>query len=201
MSYWEDATPADPYSALSPPAPHPASAGSDYSTGTAAQPPAGSDEATEGALQLPASSAEATGDASQLPAGADDGPPTPAQLRPEDVIGIQNAEAARGPPRSLHQMARDALNRISASPTRDCVLLDDAFPWMQYVAAHRQAFDIIGPGITRAMAMWRPGTNDNNRGGAERLDLHFFREDGTVCRVHPGGTRRGDARLIFERAQ
>ena len=201
MSYWEDAAPADPYSALSPPAPHPASAGSDYSTGTAAQPPAGSEEATEGALQLPASSAEATGDASQLPAGADDGPPTPAQLRPEDVIGIQNAEAARGPPRSLHKMARDALNRISASPTRDSVLLDDVFPWMQYVAAHRQAFDIIGPGITRAMAMWKPRTNDNNRGGAERLDLHFFREDGTVCRVHPGGTRRGDARLIFERAQ
>ena len=175
--YWEDAAPANPYLGLSPPAPRSAPAASAHTTSTAAQPP--------------------TKDASQLPAGADDGPPTPWQLMPWDVIGIQNAEAALGPPRSLHNMARDALNRISASPSRDSVLLDDVFPWMQYVAAHRQAFDIIGPGITRAMAMWKPRTNDNNRGGAERLDLHFFREDGTVCRVHPGGTRRGDARLIF----
>ena len=181
MSYWEDAAPADPYLGLSPPAPRSAPAASAHTTSTAAQPP--------------------TGDASQLPAGADDGPPTPWQLMPWDVIGIQNAEAALGPPRSLHNMARDALNRISASPSRDSVLLDDVFPWMQYVAAHRQAFDIIGPGITRAMAMWKPRTNDNNRGGAERLDFHFFREDGTVCRVHPGKRRTDDARLVFERAQ
>ena len=203
-SYRNDEPDQTELRAETPPSPHTApgndDAGSDYSTGTAAQPPAGSDEATEGALQLPASSAEATGDASQLPAGADDGPPTPAQLRPEDVIGIQNAEAARGPPRSLHNLARDALNRISARPTREPVVLDGVFPWVQYVAAHRQGAQIIGPGITQAIAMWKPGTNDSNRGGAPRLDFHFFREDGSVCRVHPGNRPKNDANLIFEPA-
>ena len=172
-----------------------------YGTGTATQRPAGSADSTGDAPQLPAGSADATGDAPELLAGADDGPLTPAQLRPEDVIAIQNAEAALGPPRSLHNLARDAFRSISASPTREPVVLDDVFPWVQYVATHRHAFDIIGPGITRAMAMWTPGTNDSNRGGAERLDFYFFREDETVCRVHLGGRPRDDAKLIFERAQ
>ena len=33
-----------------------------------------------------------------------------ARLKPEHVIRIQQEEAARGPPRSLHKLARDALN-------------------------------------------------------------------------------------------
>ena len=155
------------------------------------------------ATQPPEATADGTGDALQLPAVAADAPHAPAQLWPQDVIAIQNAEAAqfRGSPRSLHRLARDALQSISASPTREPVVLDGVFPWVQYVAAHKHAFDNIGPGITRAMAIWKPRTNDNNRGGAERLDFHFFREDGTVCRVHPGTRRKDDARLVFERAQ
>ena len=78
-------------------------------------------------------------------------------------------------------------------------MLDEIFPWMQYVAAHRQGAEIIGPGITQAIAMWTPGTNDSNRGGAPRLDFHFFREDGSVCRVHPGNRPKNDAKLVFER--
>ena len=49
--------------------------------------------------------------------GSTEGPPAdgdaaqlPAVLLPQHVIAIQNAEAARGPPRSLHRLARDALN-------------------------------------------------------------------------------------------
>ena len=151
----------------------------------------GSHDATKDALQLPAGSASV---------GSADGPPAAARLRPEDVTAIQNAEAARGPPRSLHKLARDALNRISAMPTREPVVLDGDFPWVQYVAAHRQGAQIIGPGITQAIAMWKPRTNDSNRGGAPRLDFHFFREDGSVCRVHPGNRPKNDANLIFEPA-
>ena len=105
---------------------------------------------------------------------------------PEHVIAIQQQEAARGPPRSLHRLARDALNTIANEPTLNTVNLDDWFPWVQYVAAHRDSAAIIGPGITHANGVFSSGTNDANRGGAPRLDFCFTRTDGTVYRVHPG---------------
>ena len=123
------------------------------------------------------------------------------RLMPEQVVAIQQEEAARGPPRSLHRLARDALNTISNNPTRDTVNLDGVFPWVQYVAAHRQSAEIIGPGITHAHAVFWPGTNDLNRGGAPRLDFCFYRTDGSVCRLHPGRTRKQDAQIVFEDAQ
>ena len=191
-----------------------ASAASGDATGAATQRPAGSGsrwlaDATESTRPPPsasAASADTTGAATQRPAGSAfpgsaDSPPATHQLRPEDVIAIQQAEAARGPPRSLHNLARDALNGISNRPTQEPVVLDDLFPWVQYVAAHRQSAEIIGPGITQAIALWRPGTNDRNRGGAPRLDFHFYRVDGTVCRVHPGNKPKNDAKLIFETTQ
>ena len=169
---------------------------------------AGSADATGNGHQLPTGSAErwlgqiSTRDAPQLPAGPADGPPAAARLQLGDVIAIQNAEATEfSPPRSLHNLARDALNRLSARPTREPVALDDFFPWMAYVAAHRQSAQIIGPGITRAIAMWRLGTQDCNRGGAPRLDFYFYRTDGTVCRLHPGNRPKHDAKLVFERSR
>ena len=51
-----------------------------------------------------------------------------ARLKPEDVIRIQQEEAARGPPRSLHHLARHALNEISQRPTQSAINLDDCFP-------------------------------------------------------------------------
>ena len=105
---------------------------------------------------------------------------------PEHVIAIQQEEAARGPPTSLHKLARDAFDTISNVPTWATFNLDAWFPWMQCVAAHTQSAAIIGPGITHAHAVFVPGTNDPNRGGAPRLDFCFTRTDGTVYRVHPG---------------
>ena len=114
------------------------------------------------------------------------------------VIAVRAAEAARGPPRSLHGLARDALNSISKKSDYDSVNLDGYFPWPQYVAAHAQSTEIIGPGITHASAVFVTGTRDHNRGGCPRLDFFFYRTDGTVCRVHPGYKPKGDAKLIFE---
>ena len=119
-------------------------------------------------------------------------------LLPEHVAAIQDAEAARGPPRSLHKIARDALNAISLSPTRATVNLDDQFPWRQYVCAHSQNTTIIGPGITHAQAVFVPNTNDDNRGGAQRLNFCFYRTDGTVCILHPGRKRSSDAKIRIE---
>jgi hypothetical protein len=137
------------------------------------------------------------GDAAQLPAGSADALAVTARLMPEHVIAIQQEEAARGPPRSLHKLARDAFDTISNGPTWTTVNLDGWFPWVQYVAAHTQSAAIIGPGITHAHAVFLPGTNDPNRGGAPRLDFCFTRTDGTVCLVHPGKRTKEDARLTF----
>ena len=121
-----------------------------------------------------------------------------ARLDPAMVVGIRQQEAARGPPRSLHKMARDALNLISQNPTYESQNLDEVFDWVPYVAAHVHADQIIGPGITHAIAHFVDGTRDCNRGGAPRLDFFFYRTDQTVCRVHPGTRPKNDAKLIFE---
>jgi hypothetical protein len=134
------------------------------------------------------------GDAAQLPAGSAD---ATARLMPEHVLAIQQEEAARGPPRLLHELAADAFDTISNGPTWATFNLDAWFPWMQYVAAHTQSAAIIGPGITHAHAVFLSGTNDANRGGAPRLDFCFTRTDGTVCLVHPGKRPKDDARLTF----
>jgi hypothetical protein len=120
------------------------------------------------------------------------------RLHASDLIGVRRQEANRGPPRSLHDLARQALNAISQSSTYAEVDLDDWFEWIPYVAAHRESQRIVGPGITQAVARFREGTNDANRGGAPRLDFCFIRVDGTVCRVHPGRRRSQDAQLVFE---
>ena len=120
------------------------------------------------------------------------------RLQADDLIGVRLQEANRGPPRSLHNLARQALNAISQRSTYAEVDLDDWFEWIPYVAAHSESERIVGPGITQAVARFREGANDANRGGAPRLDFHFIRVDGTVCRVHPGRKRNQDAQLIFE---
>ena len=122
----------------------------------------------------------------------------PAVLLPQHVIAIQQEEASREPPRSLHRLARDALNAISKSPTRSIVNLNGQFPWVQYVCAHPQSATIIGPGITHAQAVFVPNTNDDNRGGAQRLNFCFYRTDSTVCLVHPGNKHSQDAQLRIE---
>ena len=121
-----------------------------------------------------------------------------ARLDPATVVGIRQQEAARGRPRSLHRITRNALNQINQNPNYDSRNLDEVFDWVPYVAAHVHSDQIIGPGITHAMAHFVEGTRDCNRGGAPRLDFFFYRTDQTVCRVHPGRRPKDDAELIFE---
>jgi hypothetical protein len=120
------------------------------------------------------------------------------RLSPANVVAVRREEAARGPPRSLHRLARGALNTIAKNDNYDTVNLDDAFPWIPYIAAHGQSAQIIGPGITHAAAVFILAETDPNRGGAPRLDFFFYRTDDTVCRVHPGKTSSQDAQLIFQ---
>ena len=121
----------------------------------------------------------------------------PLRLMPEDVRAIQRAERDRGPPRSLHQLARNALNDIEDRDPRIDVSLDNEFPWREYIVKHNESAAIIGAGIVQARAVFFNDQKDPNRGGASRLDFCFVRSDDTVCRVHPGIKRSGDAKLRF----
>ena len=121
----------------------------------------------------------------------------PLRLMPEDVRAIQRAERDRGPPRSLHQLARNALNDIEDRDPPIDVSLDNEFPWREYIAAHNESAKIIGTGIVQARAVFFKDQRDPNRGGASRMDFCFVRSDDTVCRVHPGRKRSGDAKLRF----
>ena len=96
-------------------------------------------------------------------------PPAPALqvlLCTEDIQQLRTAERARVPQRSLHQLARDALNAIaSAGPNSSMVRnLETWFPWRPYVACHKDAHAVIGSGITLAKAESMDGTSDGNRG-------------------------------------
>ena len=116
-----------------------------------------------------------------------------------DAERLRAAEAARRPKRSLHKLARDALNAITkagvdSTASKD---LDDWFPWKEYIACHAMAPDIIGEGVTHAVAEFIANTRDGNRGGQPRLDFVVYRSDGTYCRLHPGSKQSLDARPIF----
>ena len=123
---------------------------------------------TSDALQLAAIPGD-NRDAPQLAAAPDDNRDSPqlaVRLSLDDVIAVRRDEALRGPPRSLHNLARDALNHIASSDNYTPVNLDEVFPWIPYVAAHSQYQEIIGSGITEAVAVHAQDTRDANRGGA-----------------------------------
>ena len=146
--------------------------------------------------------AAATGNHGAATEHAQEPPPAPALqvlLCTEDIQQLRTAERALVPQRSLHKLARDALNAIaSAGPNSSMDRnLENWFPWRPYVACHKHAHAVIGSGITLAKAEFMDGTSDGNRGGQLRLDFVFYRTDGTICRLHPGTNSRGDAKPIY----
>ena len=122
-----------------------------------------------------------------------------------DAEELRRREKAITPKRSLHKLAREALNSISQAATnvehteawRRTEDLETWFPWRAYIACHPRSSEIIGSGVTHATAEFIDGTKDPNRAGQRRLDFIVRRSDGTLCRLHPGGRRSGDAKLIF----
>ena len=141
-----------------------------------------------------------------LPAAAS--APALVRLTLADAEELRRLEKAIIPKRSLHKLAREALNSISQA-TKDVEHTEELdawlrtqdletwFPWRAYIACHPRASEIIGSGVTHATAEFINGTTDPNRDGQRRLDFIVRRSDGTLCRLHPGGRRSGDAKLIF----
>ena len=115
-----------------------------------------------------------------------------------DIASLRAAERARTPRRSLHKLAREALNTIAAAGADSDVArdLDAWFPWREYLALHENAVVIIASGITHAVAEFID-VRDPNRGGQARLDFVFYRADGSYCRLHPGITKSHDAKPVI----
>jgi len=124
---------------------------------------------------------------------------SPPVLTVADIAMKRNAEKRHRPGRSLHKLARAALNAITEAGPSSSINknLDDWFPWMAYIACHESATDIIGPGVTHAIAEFVEGTRDPNQYGQPRLDFIIYRIDGTRCRVHPGTKKANDAKPLL----
>ena len=105
----------------------------------------------------------------------------------------------RGQQATFHKEARDALNRLTESAQLGAAehSLDDYFRWREYVALHEEYESIIDAGIILARAERVQETSDSNRGGQNRTDFVFYRNDNTWCRVHPGKRTKNDAQLRF----
>jgi hypothetical protein len=140
---------------------------------------------------------DATGSASEQPPAAAEpsgqelalAPAVHVLLSPAESKDLRIAEAS-GPQRAhgLHTLARLALQKITEYGPNSNIdpNLDAWFPWRSYVACHRFADEVVGSGIVRAVAEFMEGTTDSNRSDQARLDLVFYRTDGTHCRLHPG---------------
>ena len=79
---------------------------------------------------------------------AQEPPPAPALqvlLCTEDIRQLRTAERARVPQRSLHQLARNALNTIASAGPNSPVVRNLAtwFPWREYVACHKDAHAVM----------------------------------------------------------
>ena len=105
-----------------------------------------------------------------------------------DLDDLQASEATIKPTKSLHRLARAALNGIIDAGVINNINrnLEHWFPWRRYLACHTYAYDIIGTGVTHATAEYISETRDPNRRYQKRLDFVIYRADGTICRLHPG---------------
>ena len=59
-----------------------------------------------------------------------------------------------------------------------------------YIAKHKNADTIVGPGVIAFTAEFIESTRDANRSGIPRLDLVIRHSDGGYVRLHPGSKQK-----------
>ena len=102
---------------------------------------------------------------------------------------------------ALHDEARAFIDKF-ASADHDCigVLADLTLEWPNwrlYIASHKLAQELIGPGVKAFTVEFIDGTKDPNRGGRPRLDLVIRHSNNAYWRLHPGSTPKRDAKPKF----
>ena len=99
---------------------------------------------------------------------------------------------------SLHDEARDWLNRLIRENPAESVDLTNVWPnWRAYIAMHKMAGDLVGPGVIAFTAEFIEGTRDANRMGMMRMDMIIRHTTGGYVRIHPGDTIKTDAKPKF----
>ena len=132
-------------------------------------------------------------------------PPPPAQpaavdtlLTPRTAAALRDRTNIAG---TCKQDMRALLGRISASqplvPTQLVHEIPDDVPWRHYIARQKECQQIVGSGIVQAYLEFLPEIRDPNRGRQFRLDFVFVNVERVRTQLHPGATRRKDAKPIY----
>ena len=100
--------------------------------------------------------------------------------------------------KELHAEARELMNQLAVQPLRAICLATPGTRWhwknwKEYVAFHKYAGGLVGPGIVYVSGKHIQGTNDWNRFGVLRSDFVFHHRDGGYVRIHSGRTAESDA--------
>ena len=106
-------------------------------------------------------------------------------------------EKGRGRYGVLHREARAFTDRF-ANVDNEAVsvqadLTSEWQNWKLYIANHKDAQKLIGPGVKAFTVEFIEGTKDPNRGGRPRLDLVIRHPDNAYWRLHPGSAPKSDA--------
>ena len=141
-------------------------------------------------------------------------PPPPAESATTQGLLFTRAEFDAMLPRGVvvdaHQEMRQHLQRtielaVALGTNRRAEQLDALvqtlpanLPWRRYVAKHAEGEALIGNvGVLDFKLQWfhdEPYSHPERR-GLSRLDYVLVQADGTGWRLHPGGTRRRDAKV------
>ena len=113
-------------------------------------------------------------------------PPTTSLLLTQEILQFLRQHSRGGE----HAAARAALNDF-CTHGGDLV---PTFPWREYLATHPMAAELVGPGVTSFVFQEIADTRDPNRGGLPRVDFLVHRADGNAYRLHPGTSRKQDAK-------
>ena len=65
--------------------------------------------------------------------------------------------------------------------------------WRAYIAMHKMAQRLVGPGVIAFTGEFIEGTRDPNRSGRMRMDMVIRHTDGGYVRIHPGPKIDNDA--------
>ena len=109
--------------------------------------------------------------------------------------GQPNAQTSHDEARRWTNLFAGARAEVAAGVQAD--LAAEWSTWKTYIARHKNADAIVGPGVVSFTAEFIEGTFDPNRGGIPRLDLVIGQADGGYVRLHPGSKPKHDAAPIF----
>ena len=98
---------------------------------------------------------------------------------------------------NAHDQVREALNIVASGGPGAAAPNWAGLPWMEYIALHPRAADLVGPGIVEIFHAFIEGTLDPNRMGIPRCDFVLQYPDGGYVRIHPGSRPRSDATPLF----